>query len=96
MTYLLDMADLTHAKLPVVYSTPDDLDQRIAKAKTHLKLPESLDKSWPVAEPETGVAKAAGAKAPAKAFCKQYGPEEWNLIFPEHQSEYGGIVCYRS
>ena len=30
-----------------------------------------------------------------RVLCRTYGPEEWNLIFPDIPSDYGGTVCVR-
>jgi len=76
----------SNSKRPVVDQTQSQMDERASAAKR--RTGKSVDPSrigTPVADPQHR----------KRVLCRQYGPEEWNLIFPDIPSEYGGTVCVR-
>jgi hypothetical protein len=88
------VAKVRYVKFPLIQLTPAQFKQRVAEAKGHLTL---RDVGEPVARPKPK--KKPGPAAPQarrfRVLCRVLGPEEWNLIFPEIPSEYGGTVCVR-
>jgi hypothetical protein len=80
------MKRIRYVKIPVVTLTRQEVRQRLADVKKRSR--KSLRMS------KLGQPVAAHKKRRRHGYCRVYGPEEWNLIFPEIPSEYGGTACY--
>ena len=92
------MLKLSYVKLPVVNLTQGQIDRRMVKLKERSGKSLNFDEAGePVVQlkPKT---KPPGDRRSAvhrrRKRCKVLGPEEWNLIFPDIPSEYGGMVCF--
>jgi hypothetical protein len=76
---------ISYIKIPALTFTLPQLKERLAEAKKRSRKSISLRTlGHPVL--------SARRK---RTICIALTPWEWNLIFPEAPSAYGGIVCYR-
>lgn len=95
------MPKLSYLKLPVVNLTQQQIDKRMADFKERFGRSLNFDEvGEPVAHsvsrietPEDGVIPTL-RRGRHKHRCRVLGPEEWNLVFPDIPSEYGGMVCF--
>jgi hypothetical protein len=88
------MLNITYVPLPVAHVTLKEIELRLAALET------SFDRlGEPIGIPKVQKKREKRGPTPKyrkRGFCRVLGPEEWNLVFPEIPSEYGGTVCYRS
>lgn len=69
---------------PVIDQTPEQMNQRVAEVKRRTGRNVDPNKmGTPVSVPKR------------RGRCRYLAKEEWNLVFSDYPSEYGGTVCTR-
>jgi hypothetical protein len=85
------MENMLEVKLPLAYRPKHEIDRDLAQLKQHHH-PHVIELGQ--VNPPEGHAEATPERR-RHAVCYVLGPEEWNLLFPDIPSEYGGMICYR-
>jgi hypothetical protein len=77
-------------KIPVVTLSRQQVKRRLADVKKRSGKSLSVSKFGKLGKPV-----ASPHLRRRHGFCRVLDPEEWNLVFPDIPSEYGGTVCVR-
>jgi hypothetical protein len=89
------MPRISYVKIPRLTFTLPQIKERLAEARKRSRKSISLRT---LGHPVLSAKASGGAATPAarkRTICIALTPFEWNLIFPEAPSAFGGIVCYR-
>jgi hypothetical protein len=79
--------------LPLAYLPKHDVERRLARLKADHPCSQVIELGE-VNQPGSDRGHDAPESRKKRAVCFVLDPETWNEFYPDHHSEYGGMVCY--